>query len=134
MIKEAYVSFEIAKLLKEKGFNWDCITYYVDSEPNKVEYSMLFENNTTWEERCYSAPTYQMAMAWLREVHNLQIQITPIISRHKDWTFGIYKEFNPLTIDLVCFPTYEEAVEAALKYSLENLIRKKQNYELRTEI
>lgn len=27
MIKEAYVSFEIAKLLKEKGFNEPCRAY-----------------------------------------------------------------------------------------------------------
>lgn len=62
MTQEDYCSFEIAELLKEKGFNWDCITYYVDSESNDVKYSMLFENNTTWEERCCSAPTHQMAM------------------------------------------------------------------------
>jgi hypothetical protein len=61
-------------------------------------------------------------MKWLREVHNLQIQIAPIVSRHKDWTFGIYKNFSPLTIDLLCFPTYEETCEAAIKYCLENLI------------
>lgn len=66
-IKEDYVSFEVAKLLKEKEFNWDCITYYVSSEPDNVQYSMFFENNTTWEKRCCSAPTLQMACKWLRE-------------------------------------------------------------------
>lgn len=28
MIKEAYCSFEVAKLLKEKGFNEEVISYY----------------------------------------------------------------------------------------------------------
>ena len=77
MINEDYVSFEVAKLLKEKGFDWDCITYYVDYEPNDVKYSMLFENNTTWEKRCCSAPTHQMAMKWLREEKNIFIVIEP---------------------------------------------------------
>ena len=30
MITEDYVSFETAKLLKEKGFNESCYTYYDD--------------------------------------------------------------------------------------------------------
>ena len=29
-MKEAYVSFENAKLLREKGFRGDCIAYYND--------------------------------------------------------------------------------------------------------
>ena len=109
MITEDYVSFEIAKLLKEKGFDWPC-EHVCCLGGVKNMYKAI------------ECPTLQMAMKWLRESHNLQIQITPIMSRHKDWTFGIYIGFSPLYIDLLCFPTYEEAVEAALKYSLENLI------------
>ena len=107
-ITEDYVSFEIAKLLKEKGFN----------EPVTELNRLLCKEG----EKPVLRITHQKAMKWLRESHNLQIQITPITSRHKDWTFGIDIDFSPLTIDLLCFPTYEEAVEAALKYSLENLI------------
>jgi len=44
MIKEAYVSFEVAKLLKEKKFYWNCITYYVDSEPDDVALKHTLEN------------------------------------------------------------------------------------------
>ena len=140
-ITEDYVSYEVAKLLKEKGFNWDCITYYVDSEPNCVKYSMLFENNTTWEERCCSAPTHQMAMKWLREVHQLYISVgvSPIYGKVKDekgrntcgllyWHYMASGEwmndkYNPQQkAFVVSAKNYEEAVEAALKYSLENLI------------
>ena len=125
MIKEDYCSFEIAKLLKGKGFNWDCITYYMDSKPNNVQYSMLFENNTTWEERCCSAPTHQMTMAWLREVHNINIDIVPIWNRNR-WEYQIFI-VTPATsqrpyVANTLYLDYEEAVEEALKYSLENLI------------
>lgn len=124
MIKEAYCSYEVAKLLKEKGFNWDCITYYVDSEPNKVEYSMLFENNTTWEERCYSAPTHQMAIAWLITKHIIIVVQPEYFNADGTcsyWGVDIWVDDNyeKLQGD---FPSYEEAVEASLKYSLENLI------------
>ena len=125
MIKEAYVSFEVAKLLKEKEFYWNCITYYVDSEPDDVKYSMLFENNTTWEERCYSAPTHQMAMAWLREAYNINIDIVPIWNQ-KQWEYQIFI-ITPITakhpyVDNTLYMSYEQACEAALKHTLENFI------------
>ena len=111
-MKEDYCSYEVAKLLKEKGFDWECEhVIWEGADDNYENYDKAIPN-----------PTHQMAMKWLRESHNLQIQIIPITSRHKDWTFGIDINFSPLTIDLLCFPTYEEAVEAALKYVLENLI------------
>lgn len=125
MITEDYVSFEVAKLLKEKGFDWDCITYYVDSEPNNVKYSMLFENNTTWEERCYSAPTLQMALKWLREVHKICIVVYPFTHRER----GTYtSDICTVTMTMEeghlrgVWNSYEEAIEESLEYVLENLI------------
>ena len=126
MIQEAYCSLEIAKLLKEKGFDWDCITYYVDSEPNDVKYSMLFENNTTWEERCCSAPTHQMAVAWLREVHNIFIEIGTSIDLNGKYHFRytiLDKECKYVRRGYTDFYwDYEDAIEEALKYALENLV------------
>ena len=138
-IKEDYCSFELSKLLKEKGFPQEYDIYHsmvYNEEDYEDEYEvqrMVVETRIVKagtlssypvgvpEPKCY-CPTLQMAMKWLREIHNLQIQIAPITSRHKDWTFGIYKEFSPLTIDLLHFPTYEQACEAAIKYCLKNLI------------
>ena len=56
MIKEDYVSFEIAKLLNKKGFDCECIGYYVYYEPNNVKYSLLGKTNSTWGKDVYSAP------------------------------------------------------------------------------
>ena len=122
-IKEDYVSFEVAGLLKEKEFDWECIGYYVNDEPDDVKYSFLCETNSIWEARCYSAPTIQMAIKWLREVHNIDIFPRKIGK-------GIYScaIFNSNTgQDLSSdkdFPSekYEETAEAAIKYCLENLI------------
>lgn len=128
-IEEVYVSFEIAKLLKEKGFNWDCITYYIDSKPNNVQYSMLFENNTTWEERCCSCPTLQMAMKWLREVHNLSVEVYRTACGYVGCIVAIpsgtdikFLEEDGDDLPSGQYTTWEKACEAALKYSLENLI------------
>ena len=61
-----YVSIEVARLLKEKGYDRECISYYHDN-CTEVDYSFCGERNSTWEERCVSAPTLLEAMDWLEE-------------------------------------------------------------------
>ena len=123
-IKEDYCSFEVSKLLKEKGFNWECISYYVDNEPNDIKYSFLGETNSTWESRCCSAPTHQMAMAWLREEHKIYIVISPVSGKGYGAILcdvGDFDDFNYIgETDYFFYP--EEVVEAGIKYALENLI------------
>lgn len=116
---EDYVSFETAKLLKEKGFTANihgmydhdgkfCEATFTDVEPY---YS------------CY-APTLQMAMKWLREVHKLHVDVdpsegdwNPTVITLEDWTCA--EKFGD---NIPIQNTYEEACEAAIKYCLENLI------------
>ena len=126
-ITEDFVSFETAKLLKEKGFNEECFALY---NPDGVLIQSGIRLNNIQVGRVkgsYSAPTLQMAMKWLREVHNIHIDIDP------EWTskggfsvigycFNIHSIVNPWYEDFVIYPTYEQAVEAANKYCLENLI------------
>lgn len=70
MIKEAYVSFEVAKLLKEKGFN-------ISIDSKNWIYCMYDENGNihwgTYDKNWYFRITHQMIMQWLREVHNIMI-------------------------------------------------------------
>ena len=72
----------------------------------------------------YSAPTLQMAMKWLREVYNIIISIFPTIEAdmivREDYSYAIYK--NKTIVYQSCATSYEQAVDEALKYCLENLI------------
>ena len=127
MIKESYCSFEVAKLLKEKGFDVSCIgRYSVRSKEFHSDGTKMCNNGGLFE---YAAPTHQMAMAWLREEKNIFIVIEPhaynyVNEKNSSYVFSIWQGDNlcenPLLKD---FPTYEQTVEAALKYVLENLIQ-----------
>ena len=98
MITEDYVSFETAKLLKEKGFE------------QPIDY-----------EKWFPKITLQMAMKWLREVYNIAIEtewehlwyayIKPMTSKPSEEDYYQCESSK-----------YEEACEAAIKYCLENLI------------
>jgi len=126
MIEEAYVSFETAKLLKEKGFNEKVSRWYVANSPQEGIVTIGFGDKQLY----INAPTQQIAMKWLREVHNLFIEpragetdgktwydfdIIPINERKIAWN-----HYNNLPF--VECDSYEEACEAAIKYCLENLI------------
>lgn len=124
MIKEEYVSFEVAKLLKEKGFD-EPIQYFYKFDSKELYRGTVF-TNTQIGDKFYNAPTHQMATAWLREVYGLHIWVD--YSR-----FDFNKEY-PYLWNIVetkidgkywggtYHKSSEGAVEAALKYALENLI------------
>ena len=120
MITEDYISFETAKLLKEKGFDVYVRSYYEKNEyKTKEEFS---ENNALWNWNIssfrYSAPTLQMAMKWLREVYNIDIWVEGHNKRYKGNIHSEQKGYESLFYE----DSYEDACEAAIKYCLENLI------------
>lgn len=144
-MKEVYVSFKIAQLMKENGFDWFTYAYYtkddVDEKPYFGMENLCPDNWNGTEDEVndlwFSAPTQQMATRWLREVHNIFIGID--IGEDIDGNFG-YMPFVHILDNLSCSDckyvphvdaddicdftpqTYEDAVEAALKYALKNLI------------
>ena len=64
-----------------------------------------------------------MAMKWLREVHNIDICVFPYQADYISYSYKvkIYKN-KEIYLTITDSKTYEDAVEAALKYCLENLI------------
>ncbi len=133
MITEDYVSFETAKLLKEKGFGFDAYVrsyYEKDKYRTKEEFST---NNELWNYNIsrfrYSAPTLQMAMKWLREVHHIAISLyvfnrdLPIEEDNIIYTCDIATaNMSSKEGHLRLAGSYEQVCEAAIKYCLENLI------------
>ena len=127
MITEDYVSFEIAKLLKEKGFDEPTTkSYYTEGFENPMIFSHDLSPCIRFDE--FLCPTLQMAMKWLREVHNLVIQIEFIdyLEHGEVWLYSVLERrtIKRLTGRDEDFTehSYEQACEGAIKYCLENLI------------
>ena len=133
---EDYTSFEIAKLLKEKGFDEPCNAVYRKTlkdnkfidEPDFYTTTWVKSNSELIESGfkdivfC-SAPSLALAMKWLREVHKLAINIEFQID-FPTWKWRIYhiEPSEDKHTNFKHYDTYEEACEAAIKYCLENLI------------
>lgn len=125
MIMEDYVSYETAKLLKEKGFDEPCHALYHNGE-DKIFFGLDVDSyhNTALNENCYACPTLQMAMKWLREWEQLYIMLG--FERPSCIEYKIYKYESEIGRKNLLYynyeDSYEQACEAAIKYCLENLI------------
>lgn len=117
-MKEAYVSYEVAKLLKEKGFDESSFAYYSKFDDWKILrfWRKYARNPINTFYLC--APTHQMAMAWLREKNiHIDFYYLPI---HKKYVWSVVETKDPKGTGSE--ELYEDAVETAIKYCLENLI------------
>ena len=135
MIKEDFVSLEIAELLDKCHFNEPCRAKYAifgDKKPVFAEVkNFVFEcytnqelkNHFTENEKYYAAPTLQLAVKWLKEIHGLAMEISFYVEDdkyvyqynilNKEKFFSIHSEEK--------FENREEAIEKGMKYALENL-------------
>ena len=133
MIKEAYCSKEVSILLKEKGFNEATNRHYnaqYDEIRTVSDTFMTYWNNeehmkVLMMEGALAIPTHQMAMKWLREEKRTSIIIEFDLTKRGYCPYVYQLDYDMEWVVKWRINTpmkYEEAVEAALKYSLENLI------------
>ena len=123
-MKEQLISFETAKLAKDKGFKFITTNniYY-----NSGGYTNLLE----FSEEDIPAPTQFLLQRWLREVHNIYVESYHDLTSdgtkiqfYTSWGFlqqkdkngnrnvnGWYDEYND-------WKTYEEALEKGLQEAL----------------
>ena len=128
---ECYVSLEVAKLLKELGFDWECREYYYNFITTgwSLNFDDNFVNWNSWSEQYISAPTLEVAQRWLRVVKGIHLYVRPILDEHKyvvtvvvdDLTWGQVNDNNGTAKR---FNTYEEAQEAGIKKVLEIILEK----------
>ena len=139
---EYHVSFEVAKLLKEVGFDWKCNGVFLSEDGTQYAFikadAACDNNNSKYNPYNISAPTLDVAQRWLREVKGIYIEITTIenkraVTNSDGWTF--HYEYGKPTFDCdikdercedMCtlydsFDTYEEAQEAGIKKALETI-------------
>ena len=139
MIVESYCSFDVSKLLKEKGFDEEIETlirpdetrYYLDQNSvSRMSHSTIRNSNINIYSDDVSCPTHQMAIKWLREVHKIHITVgytfkadANLADNYVSYCFEIE---NAKTLFYYArdewYNTYEEACEVAIKYCLTELL------------
>jgi hypothetical protein len=127
-MNEQLISFETAKLAKEKGFNWKCYQAYdwVSGFPGNTHTG--YNNWNKFGDGKASAPTQSLLQKWLRDTHKIHISLDYWTVEDLDsgelqvsWNYEITRfgaSFNERGSNL---SSYEQALEEGLKKSLELL-------------
>lgn len=122
-IQESYCSFEVSKLLKEKGF--DIIGQKWYSADKSIYYQDEFNNNRGHIPSLYcEAPTHALAIEWIRVNFGIWISvdfdtkywftiITNLSEKDEELNHEVRGDEHKIP---------QEATEAALLYTLQNLI------------
>jgi hypothetical protein len=126
-IKPTYVTFEQAKLLRDKGFDINTRTAY---DYRTYQPSNLFEENleiinnaknySNSEYERFQRPEQWQVVEWLRINHDIWISVQPNEPfTDNDWCFKIFKN-NKLDISLEGYDSPQEAYSAAFDFILTN--------------
>ena len=122
MDSKFYVSYEVARLLKEKGYDRECIAYYQNDEfhpysVNLYQLSINDKNAAPSYMNQYSAPTKSEAIDWLESKGMCIVVVRRTINNEVGWRYVIYNQTEIIS----GFSTRLEAEEAAIIKALELL-------------
>lgn len=129
-MEDQIVSFETAKLAKEKGFDEFLPTYYthVKADPS-VQIDDKWFRNSQFPETSYrlcSAPTQSLLQRWLRDKYKLHVFVMPYDDKELQQLLFenklVDKDFNEFS-SFNFTHTYEECLEEALQLSLNELLK-----------
>lgn len=117
-MEDQLISFETAKLAKEKGFELNSICYFQLLQNRPLRYMLVVEEgegdyvNEDPENRI-AVCTQSLLQRWLRETHLLFVYITPKWEgdNKKDTR---WRHNNSYESAKTLYNTYEEALEAGL--------------------
>ena len=129
-MNEQFVPYEIAKQLKEKGFDEPCFGTYGFNNINPKKLYLPEDIRDEFYERIdvsdivngingddVAAPLWQQVIDWLLETHKLYITITSC--SQESWQFHIQKPGESLnTLWEEDFYSYREARQAAIEHAL----------------
>lgn len=135
-MKKHYVSFEMAKILKEKGYNEPAYCHY-DIDGNlmphllwngefSVEIKHLCHNYMDNVQYAYLAPELHEVQQWLRKEHDMNISVLRVVDGFIVFPKDVNKYFwhrqipnESVMIDVgVYYDTYELALEAGINEAL----------------
>jgi hypothetical protein len=124
-MKEQIVSFETAKLAKEKGFDkvWCNNIYCVgfnDLPEDKEIIECDLRNNVDGQFHLALAPTQSLLQRWLREKHKIHIDLwyNDLTNKWRCECLYLLPLMAVLSVNCNEHPTYEEALEEGLYQAL----------------
>ena len=120
---EQYISLETAKLLKEKGFSEKTTSGYYNVDGVQTLQTDLFADNHNKYNDSISAPSQDMVLRELRKKRiYVDVRFNRYYQRFRWFEYSMEENTQDEAYEGDDFPSYEEAVEAAIKWCYENKV------------
>lgn len=135
-MNEDFVTYEIAKKLKEKGFYYKCVATYDNDgmlgynyiQPTNIRaigFDDCLCSHNVENDNCIDAPTISQVLKWLRKEKGWVIVVR--LYSTNGWYWFVQDEKGELKSSHLascddCFSTYEQAALAGIEYVIDNLI------------
>jgi hypothetical protein len=116
---ENYVSFELAQLLKDKGFKSESYHYYNSS--GELIFTLHTHTNTMMQRFRYEAPSLSIAQKWIYENFGIWVHSGMNVPYTDDWFFSC-ENWDEVLVCLEGYDTPYHALNEGLTYTLKNLI------------
>ncbi len=122
-MKEQIISFDTAKLAKEKGFDWQVRNYFritSISKPIEEDRCTMQNINAMKDSSIFSRPTQSLLQRWLREKHKIHIDLwyNDLTNKWRCECLYLLPLMEVLSVNCNEHPTYEEALEEGLQEGL----------------
>lgn len=128
-MEDQFVSYKLAKQLKELGFDKNCLGWW-QLVGNNIPKLNLEHSSSDWMQsdwtKTFLSPLYQQVLKWLREEKHIILEVRPIDS-WDSWTYQLWGK-DDMAPFFQIYPhsdedpfegkTYEEALEEGLKAAL----------------
>jgi hypothetical protein len=126
-MKDTLISFETAKLAKEKGFQEPVCDYYNTVEPDRIVTVGAFNHNyPAHGDVTVSAPTQSLLQKWLRETKNCNVLIFENPDYPEYYAYVSFKHGIPSNPQRTGYGSnYENVLEVGLLLALQILNKTK---------
>jgi len=126
-MKEQLITFETAKLAKEKGFDYFQVMFYHENAGGKSlnETSGATHINFREHKKSYHAPTQSLLQKWVNKNYKFQLHCIPNETDDEGWHYVLYdyitarpQNYHHKNTVSDYYNSYEEALEAGLQEAL----------------
>lgn len=122
-----FVSLDVAKLLKDKGFDEDCVAcylgdrlFYIPSNVRGSDIEIIGQVSRSYKDMAILAPVLSQAMRWLATKYKVCISVS--LGKSGDTYISLITKWGDIPMnDFKEYETYSEALNEGMKKALQTL-------------
>lgn len=118
-MNEQFVTYHIAKKLKDLGFKEECLRWQVHERGSQTDDPIFLQYKR--DDDFVYLPLWQQTIDWLRQTHKISVQVSSFPVYNGQYGISVTKHTNGSGWEPLAGETYEKARETAILKALESI-------------